>query len=62
MKRKNIVIKIENLNVSIENKEILNGVNLAVQPGELHVIMGRHGTGKSTLANLLAGKEKYTVS
>jgi len=56
------MIKIENLNVSIENKEILNGINLAVNPGELHVVMGRNGTGKSTLANVLVGKEKYKVT
>ncbi|MDP7027840.1 MAG: Fe-S cluster assembly ATPase SufC [Candidatus Marinimicrobia bacterium] len=56
------MIKIENLNVSIENKEILNGISLAVKPGELHVVMGRNGTGKSTLANILAGKEKYKVT
>jgi len=56
------MIKIENLNVSIENKEILNGINLVVNPGELHVVMGRNGTGKSTLANVLVGKEKYKVT
>jgi len=56
------MIKIENLNVSIENKEILNGINLEVKPGELHVVMGRNGTGKSTLANVLVGKEKYKVT
>jgi len=56
------MIKIENLNVSIENKKILNGIDLAVKPGELHVVMGRNGTGKSTLANVLVGKEKYKVT
>ena len=45
------MIKIENLNVSVEEKEILKGINLEVKSGELHVIMGRNGTGKSTLAN-----------
>tara|TARA_B100000131_G_C18049417_1_gene585791 strand:- start:432 stop:1181 length:750 start_codon:yes stop_codon:yes gene_type:complete len=56
------MIEINNLHVSINNKAILKGINLNVKPGELHVIMGRNGTGKSTLANVLAGKSQYEIT
>tara|TARA_B100001029_G_C15032183_1_gene437715 strand:- start:552 stop:1304 length:753 start_codon:yes stop_codon:yes gene_type:complete len=55
------MINIKDLHVSIDNKKILKGINLKVNSGELHVIMGRNGTGKSTLAHVLAGKEKYMI-
>ncbi len=56
------MLSIKNLCVSIEGKEILNGINLEIKPGEIHAIMGPNGSGKSTLANVLAGKEEYEIT
>ena len=55
------MLEINNLHVSIDNKKILNGFSLTVNAGEVHAIMGPNGTGKSTLANILAGKEGYEI-
>ena len=55
------MLKINNLHVSIDNKKILNGFSLEVNAGEVHAIMGPNGTGKSTLAKILAGKEGYEI-
>jgi len=55
-------LTIQNLHVSIEDKEILKGVNLVVKSGEVHAIMGPNGTGKSTLANTLMGHPNYNIT
>ncbi len=53
---------IQNLHVQIEGKEILKGIDLTVNKGEIHAVMGPNGSGKSTLANTLAGNPKYVVT
>src|SRR3990167_1159260 len=56
------MLTIKNLNVSIDNRDILQGINLNINAGEVHVIMGPNGSGKSTLVNVLAGHPTYQVS
>jgi Fe-S cluster assembly ATP-binding protein len=53
---------IEDLHVNVEDKEILRGVDLAVEPGRVHALMGPNGSGKSTLAYALAGHPRYQVT
>ena len=55
------MLKIENLHVSIDDKEIVKGLSLDVKPGEIHAIMGPNGSGKSTLSSVIAGSEDYEV-
>ena len=57
-----LMLEIKNLNASVNNKEILKGLNISINPGELHAIMGPNGSGKSTLANVLSGKDGYKIS
>ena len=56
------LLEIKNLHVSVEDREILKGIDLVVNEGEVHAIMGPNGSGKSTLAYALAGNENYAVT
>lgn len=56
------MLTIKNLHASVDGKEILKGINLTINPGEIHAIMGPNGSGKSTLSSVLAGREDYEIT
>ena len=56
------MLEISNLKASIDDKFILNGLNLSINQGEVHALMGPNGSGKSTLSNILSGKKGYETT
>ena len=57
-----MLLRIKNLNASIDNKKIIDNLSIDIKKGEVHALMGQNGSGKSTFSNILAGKEEYEIS
>ena len=56
------MLEIKQLTVKVEDKQVLEDINLKIKPGELHIIMGPNGAGKSSLSNTIMGNPKYTIT
>ena len=60
--KEKVMLEIKNLHVSVDGNEILEGIDVSVQPGEIHAVMGPDGSGKSTLSHVIAGRDGYEIT